>query len=108
MKQANAAFYISEYGKTVATCTTGIALSGVFEVYQVFELFDSAELHSLRYDGLRRRMDPGFPRLVKANRLGIPRKVNAALKLQGKRKRETIISSLIIRTVTLLFFVFFV
>lgn len=32
-------------------------------------------------------MDPGFPRLIRADWAGIPRRVDAAFKLQGKIKR---------------------
>lgn len=40
-----------------------------------------------RYDERRRRMDPGFPRLIRADWTGIPRRVDAAFKLEGKRER---------------------
>ncbi|XP_029302302.1 uncharacterized protein LOC115017756 [Cottoperca gobio] len=61
VRQVDAAVHVSEYGKTVFF--TG-------EVYY-------------RYDESKRRMDPGFPRLIQTDWPGIPRRVDAAFKLDG-------------------------
>ncbi|KAM9359003.1 LOW QUALITY PROTEIN: matrix metalloproteinase-20 [Symphorus nematophorus] len=61
VRQVDAAVHVSDYGKTV------------FFIGDVY----------YRYDEHRRRMDPGFPRLIQTDWPGIPRKVNAALKLRG-------------------------
>lgn len=37
-------------------------------------------------------MDPGFPRLIRTDWPGIPRRVNAAFKLHGKTEIEVVIS----------------
>lgn len=34
-------------------------------------------------------MDPGFPRLIRADWRGIPQRVNAAFKLDGKSENKT-------------------
>lgn len=41
----------------------------------------------IRYDEHNRRMDPGFPRLIRNDWSGVPRRVDAAFKLQGKKKK---------------------
>ncbi|XP_033970594.1 matrix metalloproteinase-18-like [Trematomus bernacchii] len=61
VKQVDAAVHISEYGKTV---------------------FFIGEFY-YRYDELKRRMDPGFPRLIQKDWPGIPKRVDAAFKLDG-------------------------
>uniref|UniRef100_A0A8C4EDW2 Peptidase metallopeptidase domain-containing protein n=1 Tax=Dicentrarchus labrax TaxID=13489 RepID=A0A8C4EDW2_DICLA len=66
VRQVDAAVHVSEYGKTVFF---------IGEVYY-------------RYDERRRRMDPGFPRLIQTDWPGIPRRVDAAFKLHGKKERE--------------------
>nr|XP_033952810.1 collagenase 3-like [Pseudochaenichthys georgianus] len=62
VKQVDAAVHVSEYGKTV---------------------FFIGEFY-YRYDELKRRMDPGFPRLIQKDWPGIPKRVDAAFKLEGK------------------------
>ncbi|KAF3847944.1 hypothetical protein F7725_020972 [Dissostichus mawsoni] len=59
VKQVDAAVHVSEYGKTV---------------------FFIGEFY-YRYDELKRRMDPGFPRLIQKDWPGIPKRVDAAFKL---------------------------
>nr|XP_046244875.1 matrix metalloproteinase-20 [Scatophagus argus] len=61
VRQVDAAVHVSEYGKTVFF--TG-------EVYY-------------RFDERRKKMDPGFPRLIQTDWPGIPKRVNAAFKLNG-------------------------
>ncbi|XP_047195615.1 matrix metalloproteinase-20 [Hippoglossus stenolepis] len=61
IRQVDAAVHISEYGKTV---------------------FFTGEFY-YRYDEGKRRMDPGFPRLIQTDWPGIPRRVDAAFKLHG-------------------------
>ncbi|XP_078140175.1 matrix metalloproteinase-20-like [Centroberyx gerrardi] len=61
VKQVDAAVHISEYGKT---------------------FFFIGEFYC-RYDEHRRRMDPGFPRLIQMDWPGIVRRVDAAFVLHG-------------------------
>lgn len=42
----------------------------------------------IRYDEHNRKMDPGFPRLIRNDWSGVPRRVDAAFKLQGKKKKK--------------------
>ena len=43
---------------------------------------------TFRYDEGKRRMDPGFPRLIQTDWPGIPRRVDAAFKLHGKKNKN--------------------
>uniref|UniRef100_A0A8D3D610 Collagenase 3 n=1 Tax=Scophthalmus maximus TaxID=52904 RepID=A0A8D3D610_SCOMX len=61
IRQVDAAVHIGEYGKTV---------------------FFTGEFY-YRFDERKRQMDPGFPRLIQTDWPGIPRRVDAAFKLQG-------------------------
>lgn len=61
VRQVDAAMHVGEYGKT---------------------FFFVGDFY-YRYDERRRRMDPGFPRLIRADWTGIPRRVDAAFKLEG-------------------------
>uniref|UniRef100_A0A3Q3FXA7 Matrix metalloproteinase-20-like n=1 Tax=Labrus bergylta TaxID=56723 RepID=A0A3Q3FXA7_9LABR len=67
VRQVDAAVHITEYGKTVFF---------IGEVYY-------------RFDERKRIMDPGFPRLIQTDWPGIPRRVDAAFKLQGNKYRKT-------------------
>lgn len=71
---------MGKHSSSVAAFTTGIVLSGMLKVEYIMIL-------SFSVWGMG-RMDPGFPRLIQADWPGIPRKVNAALKLPVKRKKE--------------------
>uniref|UniRef100_A0A3Q4HIF8 Collagenase 3 n=1 Tax=Neolamprologus brichardi TaxID=32507 RepID=A0A3Q4HIF8_NEOBR len=62
VRRVDAAVHVSEYGKT---------------------MFFVGE-----YDEHNRRMDPGFPRLIRNDWSGVPRRVDAAFKLQGKKKKK--------------------
>uniref|UniRef100_A0A3Q3MSH4 Matrix metalloproteinase-20-like n=1 Tax=Labrus bergylta TaxID=56723 RepID=A0A3Q3MSH4_9LABR len=68
VRQVDAAVHITEYGKTVFF---------IGEVYY-------------RFDERKRIMDPGFPRLIQTDWPGIPRRVDAAFKLQGNKYRKTV------------------
>ncbi|KAK9520601.1 hypothetical protein VZT92_020474 [Zoarces viviparus] len=59
------------YSLVISTgCESGKAVFYTGEVYY-------------RYDERRRRMEPGFPRLIQTDWPGIPRRVDAAFKLEG-------------------------
>uniref|UniRef100_A0A3Q4HMC7 Collagenase 3 n=1 Tax=Neolamprologus brichardi TaxID=32507 RepID=A0A3Q4HMC7_NEOBR len=66
VRRVDAAVHVSEYGKT---------------------MFFVGEFY-YRYDEHNRRMDPGFPRLIRNDWSGVPRRVDAAFKLQGKKKKK--------------------
>ncbi|KAK1899480.1 Collagenase 3 [Dissostichus eleginoides] len=68
VKQVDAAVHVSEYGKTV---------------------FFIGEFY-YRYDELKRRMDPGFPRLIQKDWPGIPKRVDAAFKLDAPTIAPTV------------------
>ncbi|XP_040902131.1 matrilysin [Toxotes jaculatrix] len=61
IRQIDAAVHVSEYGKT---------------------FFFTGEFY-YRYDERKRRMDPGFPRLIQTDWPEIPRRVDAVFKLHG-------------------------
>ncbi|CAN9511545.1 unnamed protein product [Ophioblennius macclurei] len=61
VRRVDAAVHVGEYGKTV---------------FFVGELY-------YRYDEQKKQMDPGFPRVIQRDWLGIPRRVDAAFKLHG-------------------------
>ncbi|CAJ1065836.1 matrix metalloproteinase-20 [Xyrichtys novacula] len=61
VRQVDAAVHIPEYGKTI---------------FFIGEVYYS-------YDEHRRKMDPGFPKLIQSDWPGIPKRVAAAFKLQG-------------------------
>ncbi|XP_030599866.1 matrix metalloproteinase-20 [Archocentrus centrarchus] len=61
VRRVDAAVHVSEYGKT---------------------MFFVGEFY-YRYDEHKRRMDPGFPRLIQTDWSGVPRRVDAAFKLHG-------------------------
>uniref|UniRef100_A0A672IWB2 Collagenase 3 n=1 Tax=Salarias fasciatus TaxID=181472 RepID=A0A672IWB2_SALFA len=61
VRQVDAAVHVSEYGKT---------------------MFFVGEFY-YRYDEQKKEMDPGFPRVIERDWLGIPRTVDAAFKLHG-------------------------
>uniref|UniRef100_UPI0037E89184 matrix metalloproteinase-20 n=1 Tax=Semicossyphus pulcher TaxID=241346 RepID=UPI0037E89184 len=61
VRQVDAAVHIAEYGKTF------------FFIGEVYYSFDER----------KRMMDPGFPKLIQTDWPGIPRRVDAAFKLQG-------------------------
>ncbi|XP_008279891.1 matrix metalloproteinase-20 [Stegastes partitus] len=61
VRQVDAAVHVSEYMKT---------------------MFFIGEFY-YRYDEQKRQMDPGFPRLIQTDWPGIPRRVDAAFKLNG-------------------------
>ncbi|XP_041662188.1 matrix metalloproteinase-20 [Cheilinus undulatus] len=61
VQQVDAAVHIAENGKTVFF---------IGEVYY-------------RFDERRRMMDPGFPRLIRTDWPGLPKRIDAAFKLQG-------------------------